>query len=262
MNRVSEQNIKRNESLKARIIRTKEIIVTRMTMGILRPFNRHRMVNLEQIRLDPLNPLVFLGNHAEIYGPIASALCFPVPVRFWVINKMMFNKKEVRAYLYENTFSKKTFLPVFVRRLLAWYLGWLSVNVMNALRAIPVYRDSPMKLRETIRESVAALEQGENLMIFPEHPDGKYQKGGIGELSPGFVMLAEAWWKKSGKKLRFLPVYANREGKTFTFGEEVVYEPSRGFGIEQDRILKDVRDQINHMAGYDSPDDADGETEA
>ena len=52
---------------------------------MLRPFNRHRMVDLDHVKLDPDNPVVFLGNHAEIYGPIASALCFPVQVRFWVI---------------------------------------------------------------------------------------------------------------------------------------------------------------------------------
>ena len=236
------------KSLKDRIISLKERIVTSMTIAILKPFNRHRMVDLDHVKPDPKNPVVFLGNHAEIYGPIASALCFPVPVRFWVISKMMFKKKEVRAYLYENTFSKKTYLPVFVRKLLAWYLGWLSVNVMNALRAIAVYRDSPMKLRQTLRESVEALEQGENLMIFPEHPEGKYVKGGISELSPGFVMLAEAWWKKSGKKMRMMPVFANREKRTFTFGEEIVYEPENGYAAEQERILEAAYQELTALS--------------
>ena len=240
-------------SLKGRIIRLKEHAVTQMTIAMLRPFNRHRMVNLEHVKEAPENPIVFLGNHAEIYGPIASALCFPVPVRFWVISRMMFNKHEVRTYLYENTFSKKTFLPVFLRKLLAWYLGWLSVNVMNALRAIPVYRDSPMKLRQTLRESIDALANGENLMIFPEHPEGKYVKYGISELSPGFLMLAEAWWKKSGKKLRIMPVYANRERRTFTFGDEIIYEPQNGYAAEQERILKEAYEQLVALSGQQMP---------
>ena len=245
---MSELSGKMNKSLKDRIISLKERIVTRTTIAILRPFNRHRMVDLDHVKLDPDNPVVFLGNHAEIYGPIASALCFPVPVRFWVISKMMFRKKEVRAYLYENTFSKKTYLPVFIRKMLAWYLGWLSVNVMNALRAIAVYRDSPMKLRQTLRESVEALAQGENLMIFPEHPEGKYIKGGISELSPGFLMLAEAWWKKTGKKMRMMPVFANREKRTFTFGEEIVYEPENGYASEQERILEEAYRQLSDLS--------------
>ena len=241
---MSEQVTKKEKAVKDRIISLKEQIVTRMTIAILRPFNHHKMVNLDHVNTDPENPIVFLGNHAEIYGPIASALCFPVPVRFWVISKMMFNTRDVRTYMYENTFSKKTYLPVFVRKFLAWYLGWLSVNIMNALRAIPVYRDSPMKLRQTLRESVEALENGDNLMIFPEHPEGKYVKSGISELSPGFLMLAEAWWKKNGKRLRIMPVFANREKRTFTFGDEIIYMPENGYASEQERILKEAYEQL------------------
>ena len=241
---MNEQNNKTEKTLKEKAVSLKERIITRITIIMLRPFNRHRMIDLDHVKEDPENPVVFLGNHAEIYGPIASALCFPVPVRFWVISKMMFRKQDVRAYLYENTFSRKKYLPVFLRKLLAWFLGWLSVNVMNALRAIPVYRNSPMKLRQTIRESVDALENGENLMIFPEHPEGKYVRSGISELSPGFLMLAEAWWKKSGKKLRIMPVFANRAKRTFTFGEEIRYEPANGYAAEQERILKEAYEQL------------------
>ena len=245
MNAVKKE---KKPTLKERIIRKKENIVTAIVIGILRPFNRHTMVNLDHIHQDQDNPLVFLGNHAEIYGPIASALCFPVPIRFWVISHMMFRKQDVRKYLYENTFSKKTFLPVFVRKLLAHILGWLSVNIMSSLRAIAVYRDSPMKLRQTLRESVEALQDGDNLMIFPEHPEGKYVKNGISELSPGFLMLAEAWWKKSEKKLRIMPVYANRDKRTFTFGEEIQYNPENGYASEQERILREVYDQLLELS--------------
>ena len=227
----------------------KEKLVTKIVIGILRPFNRHKMVNLDHIKQDSENPIVFLGNHAEIYGPIASALCFPVPVRFWVISHMMGRSRDVRAYLYENTCSKKTFLPVFVRRLLARLMGGLSVNIMCGLNSIPVYRDSPMKLRMTLRKSVEALENGDNLMIFPEHPDGRYVKGSVSELSPGFLMLAEAWWKRSGWKLRIMPVYANRTKRTFTFGDEITYEPENGYASEQERILREARDQLLALAG-------------
>ncbi|QUA53669.1 lysophospholipid acyltransferase family protein [Aristaeella lactis] len=251
---MSEERTNRADSLIEKKAGLKEKIVTRVVVGILRPFNRHKMVNLDHVHTDTDNPIVFLGNHAEIYGPIASALCFPVPVRFWVIYKMMGRRQDVKQYLYENTFSKKTFLPVFVRKLLAWLMGWLSVNVMCGLNSIPVYRDSPMKLRTTLRKSVEAMENGDNLMIFPEHPDGKYEKGGVSEFSPGFVMLAEAWWKKTGKKMRIMPVYANREERTFTFGDEIVYAPENGYASEQKRILKESRDQILRMAGIE-PDE-------
>ena len=98
--------------------------------------------------------------------------------------------------------------------------------------------------------SIDAMAMGDNLMIFPENPEGKYQKGGIGELAPGFLMLAEAYWKKTGKKLRILPVYENWKERTISFGEILTYEPEKGFHEEQERIIRETRDQINRMAGY------------
>lgn len=223
--------------------------LARTLIHILRPFYRHTIINRNHIETDERNPLVFLGNHAEIYGPISCALYFPVPVRFWTISMMMGDRKEVRDYLYENTFRHKTFLPVFVRKALARLFGFLSSEVMGQLESIPVYRNSPVKLRQTIRQSIDALESGDNLMIFPENPDGKYQKGGIGEISPGFLMLAEAYWKKTGKRLRMMPVYANRENKTISFGRTITYDPERGFAKEQVRIVAETRAQILEMAG-------------
>ena len=45
-------------------------------------------------------------------------LYIPVSVRVWSISMMMFDQQEVTKYVYENTYSKKTFLPVFVRKML------------------------------------------------------------------------------------------------------------------------------------------------
>ena len=46
------------KSLKEKIIRIKEHIVTHMTMAILRPFNRHKMIHLDHVQLDADNPIV------------------------------------------------------------------------------------------------------------------------------------------------------------------------------------------------------------
>ena len=66
---MSGQTTKAKGSVKERIIRFKEDVVTWIVMGMLRPFNRHKMVNLDRVKQDPENPIVFLGNHAEISDP-------------------------------------------------------------------------------------------------------------------------------------------------------------------------------------------------
>ena len=231
--------------------------LTRFLASLIRPFFRYKLEHEERIESDVRNPILFLGNHLEVLGPILCLLWFPVPVRFWSISAMMDDRKKVTEYVYTNTFSKVSWLPRFVQKLTAVFIGWLSVTVMNQLECIPVYRDSPMKLRETIRCSIEALESGDNLMIFPESSHEKYALQGIGKLSPGFVMLAAAYWRKCGKKLRMMPVYVSKEKKIITFGTIFEYNPDNVYADEQDRIIRETERQILEMAGIDPA--ADGE---
>lgn len=224
-------------------------LVSSFLIRLVRRVYRFTVKNPEKIEEDPRNPLVFICNHGEIHGPIACKLFIPVQVRSWSINRMMFDRKKVEAYIYENTFSKISTIPGFLRKFAAWFFGGLSVTVMRQLEAIPVYRDEPARLRETLRDSVEALESGDNLLIFPEMPKDRYAERGIKEISPGYVMLALAYWRKTKKRLRFLPVYADREARTLAFGDIITYNPEEPFSSEQQRILAETDRQINGLAG-------------
>lgn len=247
-----ENNALRREVEEAVSGRYRQPFLTAVLKAILRPAYRHRLVNADHIAVDDQNPLVFLCNHGEIHGPIVCELYMPVSIRSWAISMMMEDRHEVADYLYENTFSRKKWLPRFVQRGLSGFLGWMSVTVMRQVEAIPVYRDQPMKLRETIRISIEAMQAGDNLLIFPEMPEGKYPRHGIAPLSPGFVMLAAAYWRKTGKRMRILPIYANREERTITFGDLIVFDPEKPFPEEQSRIVKEAEEQMNRMADMKS----------
>ena len=209
---------------------------------------RCKLIHPENIQTDDSNPLVFLCNHGEFYGPMACKMYIPVPIRAWAISSMMNDKKSVAQYIYENTTSRQKGMPEIEKRILARMAAWLSVNVMGQLECIPVYRDSPMKLRETFRLSMEAMEAGDNLLIFPENPENKYPREGIGELSPGFVMLADIYWKKKGKRLRMLPMYADKKRRRVCFGHVIEYDPERNLKDETDRIVLEATKQIRGMA--------------
>ena len=57
--------------------------------AVLRPAYRHRLVNEDHIETDEQNPIVFLCNHGEIYGPVVCELYIPVPIHSWAISMMM-----------------------------------------------------------------------------------------------------------------------------------------------------------------------------
>lgn len=223
--------------------------LSRFLMFLCRFHFRCKVVNTENILTDDDNPLVFLCNHGEFYGPMACKMYIPVPIRAWANSTMMNDKKSVTQYIYDNTTSRQEGMPEFEKRILARMAAWLSVNVMGQLECIPVYKESPLKLRETFRVTMEAMEAGDNILIFPENPEQKYPREGIGELSPGFLMLADIYWKRKKKRLRMLPMYADKKRRTLTFGKIITFNPDNNLKDEQERIIRETLTQIRGFAG-------------
>ena len=225
--------------------------LSRFLIFLCRLHFRCKVVNADHIHTDDGNPIVFLCNHGEFYGPMACKIYIPVPIRAWTNAAMMHNQKAVTQYIYENTTSRQEGMPEIEKRILARMAAWLSVNVMGQLECIPVYKESPLKLRETFRLTIEAMETGDNILIFPENPEQKYPREGIGDLSPGFILLADLYWKRKKKRLRMLPLYADKKRRTITFGEIFEYNPENSPKDEQERIVCETLRQIRAIAGQE-----------
>lgn len=226
---------------------------TRALMALLRPFYRHTLKDVENIVEDIDNPIVFLCNHGEVYGPLASILFMPVPVRPWTMSELSINKEESAAYLYKYTFSPIKWLPVSIRQWLARVVGGLSVYVFNQVECIPVFRNHPRQLMDTFRRSVEDMQAGDNLLIFPENPDAipdkpGYERSGVGELFRGFAMLAPVYYNKTGKCCRFQPMYAHKGMRTLSFGKTVEFDPDRSPIEERDRIVNAVTAEMQRLS--------------
>ena len=55
--------------------------------------------------------MVFLCNHAELYGPVVSYCDIPVPVRPWVISMISVDLDETTEYLHRYDTSRIRWLP-------------------------------------------------------------------------------------------------------------------------------------------------------
>lgn len=229
----------------------------RFLMALLRPVFRHTVKGAENIHPDENNPIVFLCNHGEIYGPVAGMLFCPVPVRPWVISDMSIDPDEVAQYVYKYTFSQIKWLGP-LRWQLSKLCGPLSVWAMKSVECVPVYRHKPRELTTTFRKSVEAMQAGDNLLIFPENPDANpnhpgYEHGRPGELFAGFTMLAQVYYNKTGKRCRFVPAIAHKGTRTLSFGTEIVYDPDRHPIEERDRIVAEASRQMQAL--YDREDE-------
>lgn len=78
----------------------------------------------------PQEPVMAVGNHTQMNGPIACELYYPGNRYTWCAGQMM-HLKEVPAYAYQDFWSEK---PTYIRwffKLLSYIIAPLSVCVFN-----------------------------------------------------------------------------------------------------------------------------------
>ena len=168
----------------------------------------------------PDEPVMFVGNHCQLHGPIVSELYMPVERYTWCAAQMM-ELREVPGYAFEDFWSHKPKYTHWFYRLLSYAIAPLSVIVFNNADTIPVYRDH--RLMTTFRETLARLCEGRSVVIFPEHDPMKNNI--LAEFQEGFVDIARLYYRKTGKCVAFVPTYFAPNLHSVHFGRPLMLAP-------------------------------------
>lgn len=201
---------------------------------------KFRLVGEENL---PDEPSVLVGNHSQMFGPIAAEIFFPGRKEIWCAGQMM-NRKEVAAYAYEDFWSFKPKAVRWFFRLLSHLIPPLSVCVFTNAHTIPVYHD--MRLRNTYRESMDSLDAGEHLVIFPE--ENKTYNHILYDFQDKFIDLARFYYRKTGKELNFVPLYIAPKLGTMHLGKPIRFDGSAPIDDERQRIKDYLMTQITAIA--------------
>lgn len=249
-----EENIPLKKQLDNRLVsRWRQPFFIRAVICVLRALYPHHLIGQENIHQDDENPLIFLSNHGDVYGPVACMLHIPCDLKPWVISNIVVDTEETAAYLHRYNFGPATFLPERLKwpisRLVARISNWAMVRQLDV---VPVFRDHPRQLMNTFRNASDAMQCGDNMLIFPENPnalaqDHGYEHEGIGPLFSGFAMLAPIYYNRTGKRCRFMPLYAHKGNRTLHFGQEVQYDPDNSPIDERDRLVTEISNQLNEL---------------
>ncbi len=252
-----ETNLPLQKQLEDRIIKVNHRHYgIKLVMLVLRPFFYIKLQGKDNVRLDRDIACIFACNHGELYGPIVTNLYIPYSFRPWVISEMT-DREEVADYIYTFTVKRQRWLPEGLKQpisnLLAPFLAW----IMHSIESIPVYRNDPRKLILTLRDSAAAMEAGDNLLIFPENPNPHgeqqgYLQDGIGEFFSGFVTVAQLYERRTGKCAQFYPLYADKKNRLLTFGLPIRYNPDNVPADEQHRVSDHLRSEMMRISGLDA----------
>ena len=191
----------------------------------------------------PGDPCVIVGNHSQMYGPIAAEIYTPVKHDIWCAAEMM-NRKEVAAYAYQDFWSGKPRSVRWFYRLLSHMIGPLAELVFTNAHTVPVYHD--MRIVSTFRESVRKLQAGSSMVIFPEH----YAEHNsiIHDFRDRFVDLAALYYRKTGRELCFVPMYLAPRLKLMIYGEPVCYRADAPAEEERKRICRELMNRITGIA--------------
>ncbi len=191
----------------------------------------------------PDEPCIIVGNHSQMYGPVAGEIFFPGKHDIWCAGQMM-HREEVAAYAFEDFWSFKPKWTHGFFRLLSHLIVPISVLIFNNANTIPVYHDS--RLITTYRLSIEHLRAGRSMIIFPEKNE-RYNNI-LYAFQDKFVDLARFYYKKTGQELQFVPLYICPKRKTMVLGEPVRFDASAPIGEERERICSVIAERITEIA--------------
>ncbi len=191
----------------------------------------------------PDEPCIIVGNHSQMHGPIVSDLYFPEKRKIWCACEMA-SIKDCPAYAYKDFWSGKPKWIKWFYKLASYAIAPLAACIFSAPHLILVYRSR--KITETFRETSKSLEEGNNIIIFPERAE-QYNHV-LCEFNEGFVDVARIYHAKSGKAVKFVPMYICPALHTMTLGEPIEYNPENHPKDERTRICDHIKSEMTEIA--------------
>lgn len=188
-------------------------------------------------------PAVYLCNHSAANGPALMTLWFPLRHKTWMISYAL-DKEIGPQYFYHDALFGRG-------RKCKWFWKLLSRIVMPMLRPLlqmgdPIVVHHDRRIVEAFNESVDALEKGQSVVIFPESPV-RYSKY-VHTVYDGFADVGRAYYAKTGKKLKFYPVYAEKSNRIISVGKPIEYDPSLPPKEARRRIAEFAQTGIDALA--------------
>jgi len=219
----------------------KNPVLFRVIKGLVHFFyGKTEVIGLENL---PERDAVLVANHAQMNGPIVGELFLPENCYTWCAGEMM-NKKEAPKYAFQDFWSQKPVWTHPLYKVLSHVIAPLADYLFNHARTIAVYRD--MRIMSTFRNSIKALQEGKNLLIFPEK-DEKCNNI-LYRFQENFVDVAKLYYKKTGKELLFVPVYLAPRMRKMYIGKEIRFCAQTATETERTRMAQALSDEITKMA--------------
>ena len=186
---------------------------------------------------------IILSNHEGTDAPMSLEIYAKAPMRMWGAHEM--NSGLVKMYKYQTRvyFHEKKHWSLFGARAFCLIASPLTNLFYKGLNLISTYKDQ--RFFTTIKQSVEALKNGENVVIFPEDST----KGYLAELEGfylGFLALAETC-KRRGMDIPIYVTYFRKKDKVYIVDNPINYSELIKNGETKEEIAKRLVDRCNEL---------------
>ncbi len=189
------------------------------------------------------NGALVLSNHEGTDAPMSLEIYSGKPLRMWGASEMNSGLRAMYKYQTRVYYHEKKGWSLFGARAFCLIASPLTNLFYSGLDLISTYHDA--RLVKTIRESEKALDEGYNVVIYPEDSTNGY----LAELEgfhAGFIALCEAR-KKKGKDTPIFVTYFRKSDGVYFVDKPVMYSSLSSNGETREEIAKKLLDRCNQL---------------
>lgn len=195
---------------------------------------------------------IILSNHEGTDAPMSLEMYCDKPVRMWGAHEM--NSGLIKMYKYQTRvyYHEKKHWNLHLARLFCLLASPLTNLFYKGLNLISTYRDG--RFIKTLHESIDALKNGENVVIFPEDSS----KGYLEELEgfyKGFTALCELCQKR-GMNVSIYVTYFKKKDRIYVVDAPVSYAELTKNGESKDQVADRLLKRCNELGkmSFDIPE--------
>jgi len=205
----------------------------RMMKGLIRL--KYRKPQFVYLGEKPTDGSVILVNHIGARVPLTMECYLDFPIRMWGTHEMNTSFRKLWRHMTVDYYHEILRWNIHLARLFCLIAAPLTYIFYKGLRLVSTYKDS--RFKASINESIKLVNEGNNIVIFPENPEDGYLDQ-LKEFYPDFVLFCEIALRR-GIDLPIYAAYLREKTNVFMFDKPIMYSE-----------LKKMHSNRNDMADY------------
>ena len=187
---------------------------------------------------------IIISNHNNKKGPMVYEINLPTRHATWGAYQMLGSYKMRFRYLRDVLYIQKNGLKKGKATFKAMIEAIFSIYTYKGMKIMPSFPDA--RFRRTLQYSMDCLDAGLNVSMYPEDSNQGYFDE-MQHFFPGFVMLAEQYYKKTGIDVPIYPAYYGRKKKKIVVGKPLYVQDFIKQGLNREEIADKFRMEVNQL---------------